>query len=451
VSSISPAEIIARIERLPISRWHNELRFLFGGCTFFTAYDIVVIAFVMPTFVELWHLTPQDIGALLAVGFAGQFVGAGIFGWAGERFGRLGTLKAAVITLSVFGVACGFARSYDALLVFRFLQGVGLGGEVPIAAIYINELAKAHRRGRFVLLYVNIVAFAFFAASYGSIWIIPHLGWPWMFYLGAFPIVLLVFIARDVPESPRWLARRNHLDQADAAMSAIERRVYGANVPPVSTAGLAVYVPDEPAKFADLFGGIYRGRTFTVWCLWAIALFTTYGLISWMPSIFRTVYHLSVEKSLRYAAVANAATCAQAFVTPFLIDRLGRRTMAVVGFSLSAAALLAVSAIAGASAELVMVMAALGSMGAGMVDQLLWVYTPEIYPTRMRSMGAAYASAWGRLASLFTPLLIGAILAVTHSAVTIFYLFAGASIAGACIVLLFAIEPAGRLLEEVSP
>jgi putative MFS transporter len=113
--------------------------------------------------------------------------------------------------------------------------------------------------------------------------------------------------------------------------------------------------------------------------------------------------------------------------------------------------LLAVSAIAGASAELVMVMAALGSMGAGMVDQLLWVYTPEIYPTRMRSMGAAYASAWGRLASLFTPLLIGAILAVTHSAVTIFYLFAGASIAGACIVLLFAIEPAGRLLEEVSP
>src|SRR6185295_2968773 len=127
---------------------------------------------------------------------AGQLVGAIFFGWLAERIGRINGAIWTIAIFSVMSVVCAFAWSFQSMLVFRFIQGLGLGGEVPIAAAYIGEIAKA-----------------------------DNLGWQWMFYVGAVPAVIALILRRMLPESPRWLASRGRLEEADRTMRAIEDEV----------------------------------------------------------------------------------------------------------------------------------------------------------------------------------------------------------------------------------
>ena len=172
--------IIGRIERLPSTFWHVKIRAIVGTATFFDGFDAVAIAFVLPALIGLWHLQLSEIGLLLSSGFAGQLIGAPLFGWLAERYGRIRVLNWTILILSVFGLACAFAWSYWSLAAFRFIQGLGLGGEIPVAATFVSEISKAERRGRFVLLYQLLLPLGFMAASLSSIVIVPNLGWQWM-------------------------------------------------------------------------------------------------------------------------------------------------------------------------------------------------------------------------------------------------------------------------------
>src|SRR6202041_2656012 len=98
--------------------------------------------------------------------------------------------------------------SFQSLLVLRLLQGLGLGAEVPVAATYISELAKAKGRGRFVLLFELVFPVGLVAAAVLGKWIVPNLGWPYLFYVGGVPALFALFMMRNLPESPRWLASR---------------------------------------------------------------------------------------------------------------------------------------------------------------------------------------------------------------------------------------------------
>ncbi len=149
----TPEDIVARIERLPLSSWQIRTRIIVGTATFFDAFDALSIAYVLPVIVPLWKLAPGQIGTLISFGFLGQLIGALIGGSLAERFGRRPVIVVAVLWFGLLSLACGFAWSYESLLVLRLLQGLGLGAEVPVAATYISELAKAGGRGRFVLLF----------------------------------------------------------------------------------------------------------------------------------------------------------------------------------------------------------------------------------------------------------------------------------------------------------
>src|ERR1019366_3873439 len=187
IAAMSPELIAARIERLPVSPWHTRIRLILGTATFFDAFDVLAIAFVMPVLAQLWKLTPPQIDLLISAGYAGQVLGAMIFGALAERLGRIRTLNLTIVIISMFGFACAFAPSYWVLIVLRFLQGIGLGGELPVAATYINEIAKTHRRGRFVLLFQAIFPAGFLAAALASVLVVPTLGWQWMIVIGAIP------------------------------------------------------------------------------------------------------------------------------------------------------------------------------------------------------------------------------------------------------------------------
>ena len=181
-AAATPENILARIERLPLSAWQIRTRIIVGTATFFDAFDALSIAYVLPAIVPLWKLGFADVSFLISSGYLGQLIGALIGGALAERFGRRPVVVAAVFWFGVFSIACGFAWSYPSLVVLRLLQGLGLGAEVPVAATYISELARAHGRGRFVLLFELVFPVGLLAAAILGRWIVPNLGWQYLFF-----------------------------------------------------------------------------------------------------------------------------------------------------------------------------------------------------------------------------------------------------------------------------
>jgi putative MFS transporter len=151
-SEQASAHLIARMEQVPTSRWFVVARIVMGSATFFDAFNALSIAFVLPILVPLWHITPPEIGILIGASYVGQIVGALAFSWGAERYGRIPCAAAATAIYAVMSLACATAWSFNVLLAFRFIQGIGVGGEMPVAATYISELSKAHGRGRFFML-----------------------------------------------------------------------------------------------------------------------------------------------------------------------------------------------------------------------------------------------------------------------------------------------------------
>jgi MFS transporter, putative metabolite:H+ symporter len=444
----SPGNIAARIERIPFSVWHVKARVLVGTATFFDAFDALSIAQVLPVLVPLWKLTQPEIGFMISAGYVGQLLGALFFGWMAERYGRIPALVGAIAIFSVMSVACGFAWDYTSLLSFRTIQGFGLGGEVPIAAVYISEIVKAKGRGRFVLIYENIFAIGVVLAGLVGSIIVPAYGWQALFFLGGLPIIVAIMLSKVVPESPRWLAGKGRFVEAEAAVAKIERATVDAGLvlPPV----VPTVEPEViPASWRDIFSGIYLVRTLVVWTIWFGTYLIFYSLLIWLPTIYRTVFHLPLDVSLRYGLIANLCVLAGTIACALIVDVIGRRRLFTFALGGTALCLFALWFL-GAN-DLIEVVA-LGSATLFFVSAsslALYVYTPEIYPTRCRVVATALSTAWLRAASMVGPLFVGFTLSYGVSFVCL--AFGAVAVVTGIVATLFASESTGKVLEEFSP
>jgi MFS transporter, putative metabolite:H+ symporter len=445
----SAEEIVARIERLPVSWWHVKTRIIIGVATFFDAFDALAIASVLPAIVPMWKLTPPQTGLLISAAFLGQLLGALFFGWIAEKYGRMTGMIWSIGLFAVMSFVCAFAWNYESLLVFRIIQGFGLGGEVPIAAVYISELARANVRGRFVMLYELIFPVGIVAASILGLWVVPTLGWHYMFLVGAIPAVLVLFLRRVLPESPRWLANAGRLKEAELAMYQIERETENATGKPLPAPGPVVKVAERGASLSDLFGPRYLRRTLVVWLIWFTAYLLNYGLSIWMPTVFRTVFKLPLDVALRYGLITTAFGLIGAAIAALIIDRIGRKPLFAVSFAGAAGALIVLSQITNPSPEQVLVYITISNFFVNPINLGVYLYTPELYPTRARALGVGTATAWLRLASMVGPTTVGFMIAGGLSSV--FLTFGAVALVTAIVTVLFAIETKKRLLEEVSP
>jgi MFS family permease len=571
-------DIVARLERLPTSWWQVKARIIVGVATFFDAFDALAIATVLPVIVPLWKLTPQQIGFMISAGFVGQLIGALLFGWVAERYGRMTAMIWSIALFAVMSLVCAFARDYNSLLVFRTIQGIGLGGEVPVAAVFISELAKAKGRGRFVLLYELVFPIGLVSASLVGLWVVPQLGWQWMFVIGALPAFLALVLRWLLPESPRWLAVRGHTAEAQAAMALIEReteKATGKPLPPplpvigrleltvaetgaiapatqiavkisgailgvlsglmglryvyVSVASwglggnqellhslvafgipiasivgggiafvapvvggvlmllsagamLALFSPSSliialiaasavggglaliaaaverhREVLADFFGPLYLRRTLVVWVIWFAAYFVNYGLSIWLPTVYRTVFQLPLDVALRYGLITQVVGLLGTLICALTIDHVGRRLWFAVSFAAATLALAALAMSPAPTAQQVLVSMTIAYFFVSTINIGVYLYTPELYPTRVRALGVGTATAWLRLASIIGPIVVGQMIGARLTPAQIpdlpkvFLAFAAVAAIAALITALFAVETKGRVLEEASP
>ncbi|HEY3917368.1 MAG TPA: MFS transporter [Stellaceae bacterium] len=446
----SVAAIVGRIERMPYTRFHFKARTICAIATFFDGYDFLAISYALPVLVSAWHLTPPQVGLLIASSNISSLFGGLGFAWLGDGIGRLKTMAIATALFGVASFACAFAWDFDSLLACRALEGLGLGGLGPAAAAYLTEMARAEGRGRFFLLFQGIFIFGLACAAFLSPWMVPNFGWQSMFYLGAVPAPLAICFVLLLPESARWYADKGRFAEADRVVRLIEdsARRDGRELPPPAV------VPwsegRERPHWTEIFRGIYAARTVIVWLLFFCIYFVSNALISWLPTLYRTVYHLDVKTALQYSAYTTIAGMIGVIVVALLVDHTGRRKWFTTCFIGIAVVFLYLWIRGAPTATVVLVAVTVGDVLMASISSLIFLYSAEIYPTRLRSRGVAIAGSWQKVGIVAGQISIGFIIQ-SFGIGGVFLQFAIASAAGAVIAALFAIEARNRALEEVSP
>jgi putative MFS transporter len=390
-----------RLDRLPFTPEHGRLVVGSGLGWALDAMDVGLISFVMAALLaqEQWGITPGQLSWLGSIGFVGMALGATLGGLLADRFGRR---QVFALTLLVFGVATGAAAlswSVAALLVFRFVIGLGLGAELPVASTLVSEFAPARVRGRVVVLLEAFWAVGWTLAALIGYFVVPVSddGWRWALALGAAPALYAVVVRRGLPESVRFLETRGRVDEAEAAV----RRFEGAaGVTPVESP----VVPPQPSPGpAALWAAGTRVRTGALWVVWFSINFAYYGAFIWLPSLL-VAEGFSLVRSFGFTLLITLAQLPGYAAAAFLIEQWGRRATLAVFLVGSAVGAGLFAAADGETAVLVTGMVLsffnLGAWGA------LYAVTPEVYPTVLRATGAGAAAGFGRLASIAAPLCV---------------------------------------------
>jgi putative MFS transporter len=445
------AMLIARLERLPMTRIHVLARLIVGCATFFDGYTSLTIAYALPVLVHQWSMSPQSAGYIISVGYLGQLCGALLFGWLAERKGRLRVTTMTVAVYSVMNLVCVFAWSPVSLGLFRFIQGIGVGGEVPVAGTYINELSTARNRGRFFLLYEIVFGLGLTASGILGYLLVPVFGWQMMFIIGTVPVLLLAPLRLFLPESPRWLISQGRLTEAEAIVTRLENLCVerGVNLPtPVPIAWQPVV--SQRGAWRELFSPFYRVRTLMLWVLWLSSYLVLNGMVTWLPTLYRSIFGLPLSTSLAYGFTMTGVSVCIGVICGLTIDRVGRRRWFTAAFFLGMIPLLVLAATVARSATEILVFATMAYSIIQTVTLSLYLYSGELYPTRIRALGTAFGSAWLRLGSAIGPLLVGWIVG-SYGIAPVFLTFAGVLCVGGLVCFWFSLESKGRVLEELSP
>ncbi|HEY3917692.1 MAG TPA: MFS transporter [Stellaceae bacterium] len=451
-TAIAQRDIAARMERLPLTRTQVKARIVVGTATFFDGYDSLVMGLVMPVLAGTWGLSRAEIGFLLSGTFFGQLLGAILFPYIAERFGRLRAASYSVWVVGLFALVCAASWSFATLTISRVIQGIGIGGEIPVAATYINEIAQSKTRGRFFLMYEAAFAFGYLICTLLAVLLVSKYGWQVMFLIGALPAFVAAIMRRLLPESPRWLASKGRSKEADAIVTQMEREAktkLGGTLP---APDFSVAPPPVAAHtdLRELFTPFYRMRTFVVWSIWGLSFFVTQALNTWLPTIYRQELHLSIQQALEFTLGTHCISICSAIAVALAIDHVGRRRW--IGFSLliGSLSLLALALQGGTSPIALLVCATIANFFLASVSVSIYVFTSELYPTRMRALGCGMGSTVRNVFTTLSPTLV-AVMLTSYGLPGVFTMLGLAPLIPCFMVLAFGTETKGRVLEEVSP
>jgi len=421
----------ARRRRVPL---------FFGLMMLFDSWDSIVIAYTLPAISAEWSLGPLATGWLISAGYGGQLVGAIAGGALAERHGRLVVLQPLVVAMSLLALLSGFVTGFGQLVAIRFVQGLMIGGALPISISYVNEVAPVATRGRFFGTFQFFMLSGFGLAAFTSPFVVPLLGWRPMFAIGAAPILLVPYL-RSLPESPRWLATCGRGQEAVAALAALGGR------PPATPPPATGPAPARKLPMAILASPPYRQRSTVAGLLWFLTSLVSFGMTTWIPSIYVSVFHIPLQQALTYNAIGAIAI----FIAPLLLrqylDVIGRRPPPMIGTAVNGIALLALIVIDPRNTMLVVGVTMIGQIGIATGSIVLWPYTAEIYETRVRAVALGCASSLARGASMLTPLFVGGLLALTGSITPVFLIFGASAIAVSLLWRFGTRETAGREID----
>lgn len=402
-----------RLDALPWTRKHSNLLGGSGIGWALDAMDVGLISFVIAQLVVVWNVEAAQLSWVASAGFLGMAIGASLGGLLADKLGRR---QVFALTLLVYGVFTGLSAlswSVGVLIALRFLVGLGLGAELPVASTLMSEFAPARIRGRIIVILESFWAVGWTAAAIIGYFVVPtgDNGWRWALALGAVPAVWAIFVRLRLPESVRFLEAKGRIAEAENTVRAFEKSAGVIPVPtaePSATGPAAAPVATTHRPVMTLFGARLRRRTIALWVVWFCVNFAYYGAFIWLPTLL-VAAGFPLVKSFEYTLIITLAQLPGYALSAWLVEKWGRRvTLALflVGSAVSAV-------LFGGASEVAAILVFgsmlsffnLGAWGA------LYAVTPELYPTRVRGTGAGWAAGFGRLASIIAPLCVPLLLA----------------------------------------
>ena len=423
-----------RLDGLPFTRKHGKLLWGSGIGWALDAMDVGLISFVMAALAVHWSLTPTELSWIGSIGFVGMAIGAALGGLLADKIGRRQVFAA---TLLIYGLATGAAALSTGLvmlIVLRFIVGLGLGAELPVASTLVSEFAPRKIRGRVVVILEGFWALGWILAALIGYFVIPLSddGWRWALAVGLLPAAYALVVRFGLPESVRFLESKGRLDQAEMVVRDFEASA-GIEPPAPETASTqsfdTIATPQAaPAQAREsIWSPRLRRRTGALWIVWFGINFSYYGAFIWLPSLLVS-QGFDLVKSFGYTLIITLAQLPGYAVAAWLIEIWGRRlTLAVflVGSAVSAG----LFGQAGSPATIIAAGMALSFFNLGAWGAL-YAIGPELYPTATRGSGTGAAAAFGRIASIIAPLLVPLLLVRGGSAM-VFGVFAAAFVVAA--------------------
>ncbi|QGG53396.1 MFS transporter [Lysinibacillus pakistanensis] len=385
----------------------NKLLGVAGVGWLFDAMDVGILSFVIAALAADWGLAPNQSGWIGSINSIGMAVGALVFGVFADKVGRKQIFMWTLVLFSIASGLSAFTTSLFAFMALRFLVGMGLGGELPVASTLVSESVEAKERGRVVVLLESFWAAGWLIAALISYFVIPTWGWRVALLLTALPAVYAIYLRWHLPDSPQFTVKVES-----------KKRSIGQNI-------------------GEVWSKKYARSTFMLWVLWFTVVFSYYGMFLWLPSVM-VGKGFDMISSFKYVLIMTLAQLPGYFTAAWFIEKFGRKFV-LVSYLIGTA----VSAFIFGNAETLAVLLTsgmflsffnLGAWGA------LYAYTPEQYPAVIRGTGAGMAAAVGRIGGIFGPLLVGSLLTAGYDIGFIFAIFCGAIIIGVVGVLFLGKE-----------
>ncbi|HYK73600.1 MAG TPA: MFS transporter [Pseudoneobacillus sp.] len=356
----------------------------------FDAMDVGILSFIIAALKTEWNLSVEQMAWIGSINSIGMAVGAFIFGIMADRIGRKSVFILTLLLFSLGSGASAFATSLSVFLILRFIIGMGLGGELPVASTLVSETVPAEKRGKVVVLLESFWAGGWLVAAIISYFVIPKFGWQAALLISAIPAFYALYLRLKLPDSPRFTS----LQSKDK---------------------LSVF-----QSLASLWSKEHVRETTMLWILWFCVVFSYYGMFLWLPSVM-VMKGFSLIKSFQYVLIMTLAQLPGYFSAAWFIERKGRKFVLItylIGTAISAYFFgFAESLPLLITSGIFLSFFNLGAWGA------LYAYTPEQYPTNIRGTGAGMAASFGRVGGILGPLLVGYLVAREIEITIIFTIF----------------------------
>jgi putative MFS transporter len=436
----------ARLDRLPISSFHHRIFWLVGAGMFFDGYDLYVAASVLASTTQTKFSTlPQNL-QFISLTFVGMTIGSFVTGFVGDKYGRRFTYQINLLVFGLASIAAAFAQDMNQLIACRFVQGLGLGAEIVVGYSTLTEFVPPESRGRWLSFMAFLVVAGFPVTSILGFLIIPTWGWRPMFIIAGIGSLIVWYLRKNLPESPRWLEAKGRSVEAEALMESIEKEVQAATGPlPAPKPAVAVPQLTAAAMFKP---PILQRLLVGSWVLITINTLI-FGFVIFLPQFFLR-QGLTIANSLGYTVVLASASLVGCALGAVLSDYIGRR-WSIIGASFLTIAAGWVYSHFNAASDPVIVLAVGAILIVAIYIQtaiLFGVYTPELFPTEIRLRANGICNTLGRGATVVSPFVVGYLM-VNYQLPGVIWLMISLVVVQIIAVYFWGVEPARRSLESL--
>ena len=449
--TLSSNQVAQVIDRTGVTRVTKVLVFAAALGYLFDAFDNTMVGYLMPLISKDFVISPAWKGLLLSLALWGGTLGMWFWGPVSEAKGRRFGFQGTVLSFSLFTGLAALSWSPFTFGITRIIAGAGLAGFYAVDLALVSEMAPTRLRGRLTSFITILYPVGVILAGVVTGFLAQKIGWRAMFLIGVTPAFCAYLIRRGVPESPRWLVSRGRIEEAVRSllrMGASQQTIDEARntVPEAATDSAADLDKGQlKDKFKELFSRRWLKSNIVAWALWICGNFAAWGVTLWLPTILMDVYHFTFVKGATFLAITYAFGLVGRLCGVLLIDKIGRKPLIACAYLVAAIACLAFGTVK--TPNMLLFFIAVFKFFEQQGTLAVMGYIPELYPTRLRVMGNAYAGAASRITSALAPIMVGVLIAMHHYLI-IWVIFAAVLIVGVLVVWLLGPETKGKTLEE---